>query len=35
MNPIQKKSLMDLAILAIKVKHYSGSAIEVANQTVW
>ena len=35
MNPIHKKSFVDLAALAIKVKHISGSAIAVAIQTVW
>ena len=35
MNPIHKKSFVDLATLAIKVKHISGSAIAVAIQTVW
>ena len=30
MNPIHKKSFVDLATLAIKVKHFSGSAIGVA-----
>ena len=30
-----KKSFVDLATLAIKVKHVSGSAIAVAIQTVW
>ena len=35
MNPIDKKSFVDLATLAIKVKHISGSAIVVAIQTVW
>ena len=35
MNPIHKKSFVDLATLAIKVKHISGSAIAVAIQTIW
>ena len=35
MKPIHKKSFVDLATLAVKVKHYSGSAIGVAIQTVW
>ena len=34
MKPIHKKSFVDLATLAVKVKHYSGSAIGVAIQTV-
>ena len=35
MNPIHKKSFVDLATLAIEVKHISGSAIAAAMQTVW
>ena len=35
MNPTHKKSFVDLATLAIRVKHFSGSAIGVAIQTVW
>ena len=35
MNPIHKKSFVDLATLAIEVKHFSGSTIGVAIQRVW
>ena len=35
MNPIHKKSFVDLATLAIKVKPFSSSVIGVAIQTVW
>ena len=35
MKHIHKKLFVDLATLTIKVKHFSGSAIGVAIQTVW